>query len=362
MKAATVKGGTSLKIIIRVIAIILIFTAVGFFLNIKEGNEDVLINQDRTTSDTVQTIEEASSENKNEAVQTEGVFNLIGKTVEELEAEFGKPSRVDLTAYDYKWWIYNLNAEKYVQVGVKAGKVVTIFAIGNDVNIKPFYIGEPVSEIYANYFIESIVSLDYKGSSYYYELSEEDINSRPLIRLGNIFVQLYIDKFSGKLSSVRLMDVPTLIQLHPFELANKELQAAQRKKDVDQEKLDIGNAKQLFELVNIVRMRYNLKPLLWDNRAADIAYKNSVNMYEMDEGSLQPNDLEELSIRLKAFELNVQMAEEIAAADYLDAPAIVEGWLNSKSKREKLLDKNFSHTGIGVYNEYYTQSLLQIPK
>jgi len=357
-----VKGGISLKTSIRVMVIILILTAIGFFMTIREDHDEVVRNQNRKNSNDVQLLEQPPSKNKSTTIQTEGLFNLIGNTTKELEAELGKPERVDLSAYGYKWWIYNSNADKYVQVGVLADKVVTIFAIGKDVNIRPFYIGEPISEIYANYFIESIVSLNYDDNSYYFELSEEDINSRPLIQLGNVFVQLYIDKFSGKVSSVRLMDVPTLIKLHPFNLDNKELKAAKGNTKVDQEKLAMSNEKQLFDLVNIVRMRLNLKPLLWDEKAMMVASEHSKNMYESREGSKQADHFEDLSDRLIAAELNVQMAEENVATDYLDAPAIVEGWMNSEAYREKLLNNDFTHTGIGIYKGYYTQILLQMLK
>lgn len=355
------KGGSSLKTIVRVIAVIMIFTVVGFFINISEDHEDGSTNQNRSSTDTVQSTQGTLPESAN-TIQTEGLINLIGKSSKELETDLGKPVRVDLSAYGYKWWIYPINTDKYVQVGVEADKVVTIFAIGKDVNIRPFYIGQPVSEIYAGYTIETIFNLNYKDTTYQFELSEEDINSRPLIRLGNVFVQLYIDKFSGELSSVRLMDIPTLIKLRPFELANKELKAAKNKVVANPEALAKDNERQVFDLINTVRLRFDLKPFLWDDKAAMIAYEHSVNMYENNGGSQQSNQPEELLGRLKEVEPNTQKAEVIVASEYLDAPAVVEGWLNSIAHREKLLNKDYSHTGIGVYKTYYTQNLLQVLK
>ena len=105
-----------------------------------------------------------------------------------------------------------INQSEYVQIGMEDGKVVTVFAIGKDVEIGPFHIGQPIGEIYASNPIESNINLKYKDSSYRFELSEDDINTQPLIKIGNVYAQLYIDKFNGTLSSIRLMDASTLIK------------------------------------------------------------------------------------------------------------------------------------------------------
>ncbi|WP_084786833.1 CAP domain-containing protein [Bacillus tuaregi] len=353
------KGGSFLKTIIRVIAIIMIFTVIGFLMNISEDKEEDQINQGRSTSESYQTFEETADKGS-EYIQTEGLINLIGKTSDELEEELGKPARVDRSAYGFHWWIYNGNDSHYVQVGVEGNQVATIYAIGKDVNIKPLYIGQPINEIYANYFIESIVSLDYKNSSYYFELSEEDINTRPLIQLGNVFMQLFIDKFTGKLSSVRLMDIPTLIKLHPFDTANKELRDTQKNEGIKQEILSKNNEMQVADLINMKRLHFGLKPLVWHDKLALVAYEQSKNMSENNDGVLPIEPYRELSERLEEAEVKFQQAEEIAGPYYLDAPAVVEDWFNSRAHREKLLDKQFTHMGVGVYENHITQNLLQI--
>ena len=40
----------------------------------------------------------------------------------------------------------------------------------------------------------------------------------------------------------------------------------------------------------------------------------------------------------------------------------VHGWLNSPAHRNVLLDKDFTHLGIGAYGKYYTQNLILINK
>jgi uncharacterized protein YkwD len=319
-------------------------------MNITEKDQDLLNDQqymDKTSYGSQ--LEKDGSI----TVQTEGLFNLMGKSVKEVEAEMGKPVRVDLSSYGYDWWIYNGNEKEYVQIGIDDDKVVTLFTIGEDVNIRPFYIGQPAGEIYATYPIETIVSLDYEGTAYRFELSEEDINTRPLIQIGNIYVQLYIDKFTGTLSSIRLMDIPTLIKLHPFDYRG-ELRNAPAEEHLNKEKLERDHERQIFDLTNILRARFQVEPLEWDEAAATVAYAHSVEMYEKSE-SQTPKKYDELTNTLEEGEVVYQLAVENISPSDLDAPAIVEGWINSNGHRESLLNRDFTHTGIGVYKTYFTR-------
>ncbi len=60
---------------------------------------------------------------------------------------------------------------------------------------------------------------------------------------------------------------------------------------------------------------------------------------------------------MKNAKVAYQTAGENIAANYTDGPAVVEGWLNSKGHREAILNKDYSHLGVGVFQKYYTQNL-----
>jgi uncharacterized protein YkwD len=291
---------------------------------------------------------------------TEGVSTYIGMDVSSLEKNLGQPNRVDQTYYGFDWWIYNVNPETYTQFGVKNGKVVTVYAIGSEVNIKPFQIGQPVDEIFSSSYVEPEIALEYEGSSYQFELSESDLNTRPLMKLGDIFFQLYIDKFTGTLSSVRIMDTETLLKLRPYELVYfGELQGIDPEEIASDEKVEDANEKQIYDITNIMRMRFGLSSLQWDEKTASVAYGHSKDMEENDNFSHTSEKFGELSDRLKAGEVFYQVAGENIAANYADAPAVMEGWLNSKGHRESLLNEEFTHIGVGVYKKYYTQNFIQ---
>ena len=157
-----------------------------------------------------------------------------------------------------------------------------------------------------------------------------------------------MDKFTGTLSSIRLMDAPTLIKIRPYELVYRGNLLDQKNVEKDEEKLEHDNEKQIFELTNIIRTRYHIEPLKWDEKTAQVAFNHSIDMYENEEISHTSKKYEELSDRLDEGEVAYKTAGENIAANYIDAPAVVEGWLNSKDHRESLLNKDFTHIGVGV--------------
>ena len=93
-----------------------------------------------------------------------------------------------------------------------------MYAIGDKADITPFKIGQSVEEIFSHVSINPDVNLEYEGTSYRFEMSEEDINTRPIVKMGDIYVQLNIDKFTGLLSSIRYFDKRSLIMQRPYEL------------------------------------------------------------------------------------------------------------------------------------------------
>ncbi|XJZ28378.1 CAP domain-containing protein [Bacillota bacterium Lsc_1132] len=290
----------------------------------------------------------------------EGLSLLIGKDVQALEKELGKPQRVDPSIYGYEWYIYNLNDRSYAQVGVENNRVVTVYAIGQDLDVAPFEIGQPVEEIFNTHYIDANIDIKLNGNTYRFELNDTDLNLRPLIQLGDIYAQLYIDKFTGTLSSVRFLDAETIIKQRPYGLVYRgQLIEPQKPSESLWRSVEVGEEKEIFDLTNVLRIRHDLKPLKWDEKTAQVAYEHSKDMAINDDFSHTSKKFGSLSDRLKTAKVVFQTAGENIAANYSDGPAVVEGWLNSKSHRDSLLNKDFTYLGVGVYQKYYTQNFIQ---
>ncbi len=70
-------------------------------------------------------------------------------------------------------------------------------------------------------------------------------------------------------------------------------------------------------------------------------------------------DGEGLKERLLAVNAHYLSAGENIAAHYVDAPAVIHGWLNSDGHREALLKEEYTHIGVGVFHSFYTQNFIQ---
>jgi uncharacterized protein YkwD len=305
-----------------------------------------------------------SPENKQGKVSsekpTEGLSLLIGQDLTALEKELGKPQRIDESLYGYQWYIYNQDYSRYVQVGVEKNRVVTIFVMGENLDIAPFEIGQPVEEIFNTQYIDTNVNINMNGNSYHFELNDTDLNLRPIVQLGNVYVQLYIDRFTGTLSGVRFLNVETLLKLQPYELVYRGALIAPAEPSASTWRMiETGTEQEIFDMTNVLRIRNNLKPLHWDQTTAEVAYGHSKDMSENNDFSHMSKKYGTLSDRLKNAKVAYQTAGENIAANYTDGPAVVEGWLNSKGHRESLLNKDYTHLGVGVYKKYYTQNFIR---
>jgi uncharacterized protein YkwD len=288
------------------------------------------------------------------------VGRFIGAEMNLLYDEFGSPDRIEPSAYGYTWLIYNSNPEQYLQAGVLDSRVVTLYAAGEQVNIVPFQIGQEVEDLFINNLIEPEVSLEFLGSSFKFELSEVDINTRPLVKVGDHYVQLFFDRFSGSLSSVRFLDAETLLKHKPYELVYRgHLLEAESLSQDEWREVEKGAERQIFDISNVMRLRNGLEMLRFDESISSVAYAHSKDMMEANYFSHESPQYGSLSDRLDAMHIPYALAGENIAAHYVDGPAVVEGWLNSKGHREALLNEEFTQLGVGVFQKYYTQNFVK---
>lgn len=289
-----------------------------------------------------------------------GIVSLIGKTEEEVKKQFGQPIRIDDSAYDYKWWIYNQQTSTYLQIGIMNGRVVTAFIGGEQIDVTPFRIGQPVQELFNLIPLSSTMEVSLRTGTYRFELSEQDMTVQPIVKMNDAYVQLYIDHFTGKISGIRVMDGETLVKLRPYELVYRgTLPSASPLSLQQQKRVEMANAKQIFEITNVIRKRYNVPPLDWHEKAAQVAYEHSKDMKDNRYFSHKSPTRGDLKDRLLSAHIPFQVAGENIAAQYIDGIAAVEGWLNSKSHRDTLLSPQFTHLGVGVAGQYYTQDFLK---
>ncbi len=336
---------------------------IGFYLNIKNPNQlDGIFLRDSAIQMTKESQEPHFSINQHSSEFSrpkDGLSILIGERVDVLKTSIGEPVRKEPSPYGYQWWIYN-NEEQYIQAGVENERITTIYALGRDTDISPFRIGQSVEDIFSNVIIDADIEFEYEGTSYRFELSEDEMNTSPLVKLGDIYVQLYIDKFSGVLSSVRFLTAETLVKIRPYELVYRGELADLESIDNDVwAEIEEGSKKQIFDITNVIRKQISADMLEWDEETAQAAYFHSMDMHETGIVSHSSKRFGELTDRLKERNIDYQIAGENIAANYIDAPAVMAGWLNSEPHRENLLNRDFTHIGVGVYHKNFTQNFIK---
>lgn len=285
----------------------------------------------------------------------------MDKSSEEVTALLGEPNRIDPSAYDYDWWIYQTAKNVYLQVGIQDQKVVTVYGTGSELNASPFKIGQTVQDVFKIASVSPSLSLEHGGNSYRFEFSEEDMNTRPTVKIDDVFVQLYIDKFDGALSSIRVLNAETFVKQRSYEVTYRgELLDAEEISEEKWEKIEDGMEQQILSITNLIRARHNVPAVNWDENTSKVAFLHSEDMKVKKYFSHESKNGDTLVTRLAEFDVKYEMAGENIAAQYVDGIAASEGWLNSKGHRETLLNKEFTHLGVGVDELYYTQNFIKI--
>ncbi|WP_242009825.1 CAP domain-containing protein [Halalkalibacter nanhaiisediminis] len=283
---------------------------------------------------------------------------FIGMTVQEVIDEFGEPDRKDLSAYGYEWWIYPLSKKTYMQIGVEKDQVVTVFLTG-DIRGQAFSLGETYQALNEKLSFQERVDVSTSEGVFQFQLSSEDLRMRPLTELDGQWIQLYFDTFTGTLSSIRMMTNDVLLMQQPYSVTYRGTLPERPELSAEQwVAIEAGDARQIFDFTNIIRERHELEPFKWEEDVAGIAYLHSRDMSIHNYFSHTSPTYGELVDRFENGEVRFSLAGENIAAKYVDGVAAVEGWLNSEGHRINLLHEEFTHLGVGVYQDYYTQNFM----
>ncbi len=307
---------------------------------------------------------------ENEIVETNNIFarpkiglsTFIGKPTKQVVEEYGKPIRVEPSSFGYDWWVYNDSFSSYMLVGVQDDKVTQVFAFGNKLDIAPYQIGQTLEDIYRFTLVSSEITMTLDENTYTFSLNEQDIHTRILVQFEDVYAMLYIDQEDQTLEAVRFTDPTTLLLHKPYDILysgsvvetpipNSSLQA----------KIDIENARQVVEVSNVYRFRHGVKVLESDPALQEMAQTNSEEMAKNNIVANEGFEIAKFSDKLKEYSISFNRAGGNTAALYFDAGEAVNGWLNSKDHRDTLLEKTYTHTGVGVYSNYYTQNFIERP-
>lgn len=287
----------------------------------------------------------------------------IGADQREVEQALGKPDRIEPSGYGYDWWIYLQDWEKYIQVGIQEEKVNTFYTNALDWQWGPWRVGMPYEEWSERIQPTGEVTFTHNGGSYTFLLSEAEQRERPLFVEGNVAVQLYIDRHDKeKIAGLRVMNLDTLLLHRPYTLRYVgSLPDKSERRMGEEGEVEKTFARQIFDLTNVDRVKRNLSPLLWDDQVAQVAKGHSADMERNNYFDHISPFYGDLGQRLSRRGISFLKAGENIAWNYVDAAEAHHGWMNSSGHRQNIIDPDFTHMGVGVAGNYFTQNFIQSP-
>lgn len=196
-----------------------------------------------------------------ETIPTSGFANYIGKKLEAIQAVYGEPVETISTGYSYTISIFRATeSSSYMEVSTIDQKIVGIKVIDpkNDA-VAPFSNGMTMSKLTKITMIYPNFQLKYENQYVDIELSEEDMNYRPLIGFENgTFLILFFDQSSSKLYSMMYLSEELLLKLVPYTMTGEVLPDFVEQHNVDWTTIDHQKVDLASNTLKLLRKREKL--------------------------------------------------------------------------------------------------------
>ncbi|MGX7023631.1 CAP-associated domain-containing protein [Vagococcus hydrophili] len=306
-------------------------------------------------------------------LNTTGMANQIGKTKEEFLKEFPNPKK-RWESYDQtEWLVYGDSVNDYYQVEIKNHVVVSAFVLGSDVDSSPFTMNMNLVDLAEITTIFSNFNFEYGDQKYEVELTEDDMNYRPLVAFNNgTFAILHMNQLTGKLLGIRYLDKQTLLSIMPYQMEQENHVKLTKQKDTtDFKKVDEANREQLVTLLNLFREKDEKKGYHVDVDLQNKANKGLEILSEKPESIITDQDhladwkkmsekqseailllSDEEMLKLgKEVELKSKKDHGVFYGPVNDVPFMVTNWYGSRFYHEEIDHKKDTTVGITFTKE-----------
>ncbi|WP_462258594.1 CAP-associated domain-containing protein [Vagococcus teuberi] len=301
-----------------------------------------------------------------------GMATIIGLSEKELKEKMPNPKNEWVVGSDRKWLVYGDNATDYYQVELTKGTVSSVFVLGTQVDVAPFNLEMTLGDISEITTIYPAFEFDYKDKKYKIELTEDDMNYRPLISFDNgTYALLHFNYDTGKLLGVRYVSKSTLVDMIPYQFSEETTNPPVELTDDEWEMVNQANTEQLLTILNIVRQRINRKPYKLDtelvleskkalaefNKDPKLVIKKDDRLEQWQEKveSSNPSDSfllvnEEMECLLKLGKPVDKNTHGLFVQSMGDVPFIVTNWFVNRFDQREIKDSKDEYIGI-AYNK-----------
>jgi len=335
----------------------------AFILFDRPVQENELLTEQRQTGQVLpqENLTDATPEYNVFSRPKEGVSTFVGKTIEEWETVYGDPARIEPSLYDYEWYIYKDDLMKYLMVGVEDGIINQVYAAGQTAKVTPYQIGQSLEDIYRFTIVLPEIGLELNNSTYVFSLTPTDTQRRILVQYEGLFAQLYIDTFDNELEGVRFITPEVLLMHRAYDTYYEgEMIEMTYPTSTIQNAVDRAAERELIDLTNLYRMRHDLEPLKPYPALAQIARSYSEELAKSETVMQEEFELSKYEDKLKEFSIPYEKAGGNSAALYRDPIEAANGWMNSKEHRETILEPSYTHLGVGIFAQFYTQNFIEL--
>jgi len=220
-----------------------------------------------------------------------GLGSYVGQNIAAFTEKFGDPMRIDPTVYAEERWIFGKDETDYAQLIVKNGIITDLFVLGSELDVAPFKIGMSITEVFQLASFYPTYSVENQGEQVTLELTESDLNYRPLIAFDNqTFAVLMMDRSTNQIIAVRYLDSTSLIRLGVYDDGSKKHFIPSFEVDeIKQDAINETNQKQVYEILNILRQRYELSALTPSDALTNVAETIFINQEEQIIADRQAN-------------------------------------------------------------------------
>lgn len=227
---------------------------------------------------------------KSELVAT-GAATYVGMKESELLEIMPNYVTEWVVAENKKWLVYGMNEKTYLQIEIRDGIVSSVFSLGSEIDIAPFSVGMTLSDVAEVLPIDSYFEFVYDDKQFEIELTEDDMNYRPLVVFTNgTYALLHFNYDTGELYGIRYLDKKTLLELSPYQSTEEIVAEDANPNNELKKQIDESNAEQLVAIVNVLRQRDQLEPYQKNSKLAKVSQKALLEFSEKPESVFEKEE------------------------------------------------------------------------
>ncbi|MEN8905177.1 MAG: CAP-associated domain-containing protein [Clostridiales bacterium] len=313
-------------VIIFILVFVLLYNYVSnrFFLD-KNSNT-------ATEKNVISDITPNISTNKPEQVSKSNIENIIGVNNDKIKSFIGDPDRKDKNEYNHNLFIYNKDFNNFMMIGNNENKCTSFFTSSD------------------NYKLFNSIKIGTSKETCEKILENEEFKITK--EIDNIWINDNFELdlfFDSELNTLSCFQISILPKIKPLTFDEK----------TNDDELNLYLEKQMFDIINMVRLKNKKIPLKLSEEATKVAKNHCNDMISNKYFSHEDKNGNKPIDRLKSTGLEFNKVAENISAGHRNSIFVVETLMQSKEYKNNILG-DFNNIGIGImqggeYKIYFTQ-------